>query len=183
MTETVTSANFIAQVGDAGGAIFSHCMRYRYLLRRGMILELAQRPAIFCMLTPSKADADHDDASSRRVIGFTRAWECDSSIIVNAYALRSTNPRGLREVDDPVGPMNDYQLRRVARQSHFAPFGIVCAWGKHAKRERVDQVIAIFREAGARLTCLAQCADGTPKHPLYLRGDLKPREYVHHRSE
>lgn len=175
----VSSAGLYGMMRGGGGAMFSPCRQYRYFLRRGLILRASSRPAVFCMLTPSTADSENDDASSRRICGYARSWHCDSAIIINAHALISTDPAGLRTHCDPIGPKNDFILRSVARQAHFAPFGIICAWGKHAKPERVEQVLAIFRAARIRLTCLAQCADGTPKHPLYLRGDLTPRDYDH----
>lgn len=179
MTETASYGGLTYEVGTAGGAVFSECRRYRYLLRRGLILAAALRPAIFCMLNPSKAGADDDDPSSRRVNGFARAWGCDSAVIVNAYGLVVTDPDELWKCNDPVGSFNDAILRQTARHAKRAQYGIVCAWGMNAKSERVDRVVELFHSVGARLTCLAQCADGTPKHPLYLRGDLMPREYRH----
>jgi len=130
--------------------------------------------AVFCMLNPSIADAVKDDPTIRRLRGFSEAWDCNGFVVVNLYALRATDPKALRAHADPVGPFNDDWLYWVAREHRE----IVCAWGKNARPDRERAAIDIFRRAGAKLWCLELTKDGTPKHPLYLRGDLRPVLYA-----
>ncbi|WP_425318523.1 DUF1643 domain-containing protein [Pseudomonas nitroreducens] len=151
-------------------AIISDCGQYRYLLTRESGLPLAEAPAaLFIMLNPSTADATLDDPTIRRCRGFAQAWGCSGLAVANLYAYRATNPRDLLQCTDPVGPENDAQLAALAGEYR----DIVCAWGKHAKADRVSVVAAILQQAGARLWCLGINKDGSPKHPLYIRQDTQ----------
>ncbi|PWU30679.1 hypothetical protein DK254_00030 [Pseudomonas sp. RW407] len=149
-------------------AIISDCGLYRYLLTRETGLLLAEKPgALFVMLNPSTADATLDDPTIRRCIGFATAWDCAGLAVANLYAYRATDPRELWRCADPVGPENDRHLAALA-----AEYGdIVCAWGSHARPERVAAVVNLLQAAGARLWCLGANQDGSPKHPLYIKRD------------
>src|SRR4026208_2484913 len=61
--------------GMTRAATISACTRYRYSLRRTW----AEGCAIVCfiMLNPSTADADIDDPTIRRCIGFGKSWNFD----------------------------------------------------------------------------------------------------------
>lgn len=149
-------------------AEISPCGQYRYTLTRPPLAPYPDRgTAAFCMLNPSTADATLDDPTIRRCRGFAERWGCNGITVVNLYALRSKDPRALWNHADPVGPMNDYWLRLVARECG----GMVCAWGANAKPERVAQAVQALRAAGAKLYCLGTTKDGHPRHPLYVRGD------------
>ena len=87
--------------------------------------------------------------------------------VANLYAYRATDPRELWRCADPVGPENDRHLAALA-----AEYGdIVCAWGSHARPERVATAVDLLQAAGARLWCLGTNRDGSPKHPLYIKRD------------
>lgn len=148
-------------------AVFSPCGEYRYLLERGGDLASSRGPAVFVMLNPSTADASSDDPTIRRCQNFARAWGRRGIIVVNLYALRSTDPRNLWNDPDPVGPDNDAWLAKVAGQRGE----VVCAWGAHAKPERVQRVVDLLTDVEARMLCLGTTKDGAPRHPLYVRGD------------
>ncbi len=155
-----------------GAAIISDCGTYRYTLTRSRYAD--ERPdrgtALWCMLNPSTANAEQDDATIRRCRGFAHDWKCNGLTVVNLYALRATDPNELWKHEDPVGPDNDHHLRTIACE-----YGdVLCAWGANAKPERVKAVIAIFKEAGARMWCLGTTKHGMPKHPLYIAADTKP---------
>ncbi|SMG09693.1 hypothetical protein SAMN06265784_101339 [Paraburkholderia susongensis] len=135
---------------------------------------LCWRPdALFVMLNPSTADADLDDPTIRRCRRFVRLWGCRGLVVANLYALRSTDPAMLWKVDDPVGPDNDSILFNLARQ-----YGeVICAWGANAQSERVDRVVGMFREAGAKLLCLGTTRRGAPRHPLYVSSSTQLTEW------
>lgn len=133
---------------------------YRYMLTRGKGEQCG-----VVMLNPSTADALEDDATIRKLIGFTRDWGYPSFVVGNVYAFRSTDPKHLwaDHGGDIVGPDNDGYLHAIST----LPL-IVVAWGKHAKPERVQKVTEILRSSGRPLFCLGVNYDGSPKHPLYV---------------
>lgn len=150
-------------------AEISPCGRYRYMLHRAATRWTipTHRAIAFCMLNPSIADATLDDPTIRRCRGFAERWGCNGLVVVNLYALRSTQPRLLRDHPDPVGPDNDQWIRAAARDCG----NVVCAWGTNARAERVRHVVEIIRSAGASLLCIGTTKDGHPRHPLYARCD------------
>lgn len=145
-------------------AVISECGAYRYRLTRG---PFDSRTLCFVMLNPSTADAETDDPTIRRCIAFAAREGCPSITVVNAYALRATDPRELRRHRDPVGPENHIHLDGIAH----AYDRIVVAWGARIDDQREREVEAILRRGGARLLCLGKTKDGYPRHPLYVRGD------------
>jgi hypothetical protein len=89
-------------------------------------------------------------------------------IMMNSFAIRGTNPKILREVEDPVGPDNDEWLVRMKREAGM----ILVAWGNHGlKFGRQQSVLKLFSDP---LYCLGVTRGGAPRHPLYLRQDAQP---------
>jgi len=152
-----------------GDAIISECGKYRYLLQRFWDSRL--ETLNFVMLNPSTADASVDDATIRRCLGFARDLGFGSLEVTNLFALRSTDPKALRDHIDPVGPENDEQIISSAQVCQMT----ICAWGTHGTyRNRASKVLDLLRKAGIKPHALALSKDGHPKHPLYLKSDLKP---------
>lgn len=158
-----------ASTATASDAVISPSGRYRYLLTRCWEPSL---PALgFVMLNPSTADHAVDDPTIRRCLGFARSWGFGELRVVNLFALRAAHPTALLDTvaagGDPVGPENPAHLRAVAT-AHT----VVLAWGSNASavlggdypREVADALAA----EGAALFHLGRCADGSPRHPLYL---------------
>lgn len=128
------------------------------------------------MLNPSTADAQLDDPTIRRCRGFAASWGYAGIEVVNLYALRSPAPAALWKHADPHGPENDHHLYAAARQ-HGA---VLCAWGRHARPDRVATAVALFRAAGVAdrdITCLGLTKDGAPRHPLYVHGGTLARPW------
>lgn len=145
-----------------GSARISQDGTYRYLLRRD--LQPCGSELVWVMLNPSTADATHDDATIRRVVRFTRREGCGQAVVLNLYALRSTDPDVLRSHPDPVGPENDQCLE------FFAGSGlVVCAWGAGGGA-RAEEVL-VGPLARADLYCLGTTKGGHPRHPLYVRAN------------
>lgn len=149
-------------------ARLSVCGKYRYTLTRpARISNPSAPPAVFCLLNPSKASADVDDPTIIRCWGFADRWGCDGLVVINAYALRSTDPDNLWIHTDPIGPDNDEVLGEIGMQYPE----IVCGWGTNIKPDRARAVADILTDAGAKLFCLAVTKNGSAKHPLYIRAD------------
>ena len=148
------------------GAHFSRCRRFRYALWREWDASL---PAVMLIgLNPSTADATRDDPTIRRCIGFARSWGFGRLWMVNLFAFRATYPKDLMAAADPVGPRNDWWLRRTGRRADR----IVAGWGNDGARYgRSYRVRELF---GDRLEIIRLNATGQPAHPLYLPAGLEP---------
>ncbi|MFG0292913.1 MAG: DUF1643 domain-containing protein [Phycisphaerales bacterium JB050] len=150
-------------------ASFSRCRRYRYSLVREW--DAAKERICFCMLNPSTADERQNDPTVRRAIGYALDRGFGSIEVVNAFALRSTDPAALkRAIDDgldPIGARNDEAIRRAAARSKT----VVAAWGAHARLLDRDRAVRSLLGDHPGCVALGFTADGLPRHPLYLRAD------------
>ncbi len=147
-------------------ATISTCGKFRYSLRREWIGGVGI--CVFIMLNPSTADALLDDATVRRCIAFAQAWGFAGLEIVNLYAYRAREPAVMFAANDPIGPENDAFILAAAKRGNL----LVAAWGVNAKHDRVFAVREFLRPF--EIHALGFTVDGHPRHPLFLRGDLKP---------
>ena len=122
-------------------------------------------------LNPSTADESDDDPTIRRCIGFAKREGCGKLVMLNLFAFRATKPADLRAALDAIGPRTDFVLRRYAddRRNRI----VIAAWGRHGTPQRAARVMSMF----ATVHCLGRNADGSPKHPLYLRADTRLTRY------
>lgn len=147
-------------------AVLSEDKMYRYKLVRRWAK--GRGFVTFLMLNPSTADSLVDDATIRRCMGFARLWGYPALHVVNLYALRSTDPKRLWKVDDPVGPDNDKWLRRYAEYSHTHEYPMVAAWGNNAQPLRVESAYSVMFPYTSHIQCLGVTAKDQPLHPLRL---------------
>ena len=150
-------------------AIFSPCRTWRYRLER----RWGEGPLVaFILLNPSTADETMDDPTIRRCIGYAKTWGYGGLVVGNIFALRSTDPKVLQSADDPVGPENDEHLLAIAESASV----VICGWGAHGKiagrGHEVMKLLQAHRPKYLKMTKL-----GAPQHPLYLKGDLTPRDW------
>ncbi len=156
---------FISSTAD-----ISECGTWRYTLTRMWSKFAPPLPVI--MVNPSTADAEVLDPTITRVLGFAQREGFGGILIANLFALRSTDPAGLKRAENPIGPRNDATLRAVLAGSPLYGIPVLVGWGKNGRLfDRDRAVLAIAAEEGAALVCLGANGDGTPKHPLYLAAD------------
>lgn len=156
-------------------AMISTCGTYRYSLVRRWDQSKPYLP--FVMLNPSTADATTDDPTIRRCVSFAKREDAGGVVVVNLYALRATDPKRLREVDDPVGPLNGRVIYDAAMVAAEADMPVICAWGVNDITQAAGGALAQAREAGARTMCLGKTTEGHPRHPLYVKGDQPLEPY------
>ena len=162
------------------GAVLSHCGRYRYSLTRIWGRDDG-RMVGWIMLNPSTADAEVDDPTIRRCMGFARDWGYEGIIVTNLFGCRATDPNELRRSIDPLGVANDVAIMamvdRVSKPDKAGDRGlIVCAWGAHGDYLKQGESIRSWIEfRGAPLHHLGLTKKGQPRHPLYLKKDTKPQ--------
>ena len=157
-------------------AVISDCKKYRYRLTR----EWADGPLlVFVMLNPSTADADIDDPTIRRCVGFAKR-ECYQGIeVVNLFAFRSTNPKYLKTVDNPYGHGNFDALGGAILGASLTQSHVICAWGAHpiainAGKALIDRA----KKAKVPLFCLGRTQRGFPRHPLYVPANQPMEAFV-----
>ncbi len=162
--------------GIKNGADFSDDGLYRFTLLRQWNPEL---PSIaFLCLNPSTATAEIPDPTVTRCVQFSKDWCFGRFWMLNLFAWRSTDPKGLLTTDDPIGSRNDQAIAET-----IAAVDVVCcAWGTHSGKvrpliaARVPQVLAMIPEA--KRFCLKLNGDGQPGHPLFLKGDLTLQRFT-----
>jgi len=157
-------------------AVLSADGLYRYSLVRRWAHD-GRPPAQFIMLNPSTADADIDDPTIRRCVGFARALDTAGIVVVNLYAYRATKPADLWKAADPVGPDANVHIASVASRAASTGAPLIAAWGANARPDRVAEVLRIIAAHGAVLTALGVTKAAAPRHPLYLPATARPEPW------
>ena len=150
------------------GAEFSKCRNYRYVLWR--VWDVKKPVVMFIGLNPSTANEITDDPTIRRVKSMARNWGYGGVYMANLFAWVTPYPDELLKCPDPVKD-NDRWLLKLSK---FAD-QIIFAWGNFKEaQERAKLVIEMFPHAMA----LHTNKNGSPKHPLYVRGDVAPIPFI-----
>ena len=151
-------------------AEFSACRTWRYTLDRRWGFETTF--VLFVLLNPSTADEVKDDPTNRRGIAYAMEWGYEGVSFVNLFAIRTKDPYEMKNSPDKLGPDNDEWIMQRAREADR----IVLAWGNHGTHlERDQRVLRMLKDF--ELFSLGENDNGTPKHILYLSGDLKPHRF------
>jgi hypothetical protein len=153
-------------------AVISDDEVYRYTLYR----EWTDDPGFegvrvlnFVMLNPSTADAEKDDPTIRKCIGFAKLSGHNAIRVVNLFAYRATKPvdlwRQYESGTNIAGPLNDAYVRELP------PEETVCvAWGSTYMNKDWTQrrVLETTKLLNRKLWCLGRTKDGHPNHPVML---------------
>jgi hypothetical protein len=188
--------------GTFGAASFSADGRFRYwLLRKWDQLPSAPPnvidrggagqaphpeqtfPMIFICLNPSTADHMQNDPSVTRMMNFAKREGCGGLVVMNVFALRSTDPKALLRAHSPMGPYNLEMIRMQTQPMGYPPRQpvVVAAWGAHVTHKQLRpgaaEVERTLYHTGVKVSCLGTTKSGYPKHPLYLPADTPLRPY------
>ena len=163
-------------------ALFSPCGRYRWRLQRHW--DSARPRLLFIGLNPSRADAERDDPTLRRLIGFGSAWGFGALEVVNLFGRCSASPAVLRRCSDPIGRDNDHWLSEgLARLQPSAGDALWLGWGNGgAWKQRDQQVLALLAAQAPMdlpLRAIGLTASGQPRHPLYAPTAAQPLALQH----
>lgn len=164
--------------GTESMAAYSACEQYRYVLaRRWVPRHSMAKTLVMVMLNPSTATEAQNDPTVERCERRARMWGFESLRVLNLFALRSTDPKGLAAVDDPIGPANNGFLKdALGAVKENAEHMILCGWGTHgAFMDRGRWALDLFAAHGMKPMALGWTKDGHPQHPLYIGYDQKPR--------
>lgn len=148
------------------GAIISECGKYRYQLWR--IWDDTKPKVLFIMHNPSTADANEDDPTIRRCIGFAKRWGYGGIYVGNLFAFRATDPKDLlNKPFEEIAPIMNFKYTKelVAKCSlHILAYG----------NPIVGDATPEFFDDWWHYLKLTKT--GNPCHPLYLKSDLIPKK-------
>jgi hypothetical protein len=174
-------------------ATFSPCRTYRFTLHRQLTPagqrtlcgDVPARRGRICwiMLNPSTADETHNDPTVAKCCRLSTRWEFSSLVVVNIFALRSTDPKALYKHPEPIGHGNDAYILEAAKSADL----VVCAWGQHGSlcvnnpwtppygRDMRGPYVRRMMEAAGIVPHALRVTTGEPHHPLYLPESLAPQ--------
>ena len=150
-------------------ATFSRCGEHRYILSR--IWDDKLPTVMFIGLNPSKADGEVDDPTIKSVRRIAKQLGYGGIYMANCFPYITAYPSKLL-VDDLSSQINNEFL---AEYGSIAAT-VIFAWGNFEvvkKMTRDKELIAMFPDALA----LHINKDGSPKHPLYCKSDIKPVKF------
>lgn len=167
---------------EGAGAWLSSDELYRYSLWRCWDPTLP--PLVWVMCNPSTASAVKEDQTSKKCIGFATALGYGGISVVNLWAWRSRDPKGMRKAPHAVGDRNGEAIEAALRLAAGQPQRLaIAAWGLVARQhgphyeDRVYELVRTAREAGVQLCSLAIGEEHTPSHPLTLPYSHKPEPW------
>ena len=147
-------------------AIISKDKIYRYKLSRTW--DSTKPTILFIGLNPSIANENVDDPTITRCINFAKDWGYGTLLMANLFAFRSTYPKNIYLIDDPIGKDNDHYLLECVTQSDL----IVACWGNNGTYMNREKVI---KELLPNLYCLQKNKNvNLPNHPLRLPRNIDP---------
>lgn len=156
-------------------ATFSPCRRWRFTLTRTWNPNL---PTIaFVGLNPSVADEEKLDNTTKKCVRWAKRDGFGKFVMLNLYGIVSTNPAGLKTVEDPVGRDNDFWIRATFRQAK----AVVFCWGATLNQFTSDRIAAVEEmalEAGLAPLCPGHTKAGFPLHPCRIANATNLIPYI-----
>lgn len=162
--------------GLHGDALFSEGGQHRLRLRRWVGESFPDRHCLLIGMNPSTADASANDPTVTREWGFATREGYQGFVKTNVGDYRATSPKALSEPG--VVACSPANLPLILAEAATADRVIVC-FGKVPKPlvPAAAALLDALRTAGVPLWCFGTNADGSPKHPLYLRSDTPLIQY------
>jgi hypothetical protein len=162
--------------GVQGDATFSPDGKYRQLMRRWLGQTFPGRYMLFIGMNPSTADALVNDPTCAREWSFAQREGFDAMVKANVGDYRATDPRMLLAPGVVASSVDNLPAIRAAAAR--ADKVVLC----HGKLNKAlapagRALVEAMKSDGVTLWSFGQNADGSPKHPLYLRGDTPLRPF------
>lgn len=151
---------------ESNGASFSKCMKYRYALWR--IWDESKPLVMFIGLNPSTANQNTNDATINSVTRISKYNGYGGFYMMNCFPLVSTDPARLQEVYDCLHETEDIENMKWLLEVSRKCKEVVFAWGNFKiVEQRANSISGYFKNAKA----LFINKNGSPKHPLYCKGN------------
>lgn len=152
------------------GAHFSEDRTYRFALWR--IWDLGKPMAMLIGLNPSTANESTSDPTIRRLqgrLGLMAMNGFGGFYMMNLFPFITPYPALLQTAKEQL-PENDLYMQQV----NLHCLTVIFCWGNFRTFGRDEKMMALF----PRAMCFGKNQSGTPKHPLYLGGGTKLRDFV-----
>ncbi len=153
------------------GAVFNEPRTHRYSLWRRWSGNCdASKMLPFIGLNPSTADESVNDQTVTRCINYAKSWGYHGMFMLNIFAFRATDPKDMKAFPDPIGDLNNQAILKIVGACGNKA---LCCWGAHGDfmmRGAEVKYLLCFKQ----LFHLGLTKSGHPKHPLYLKSNLKP---------
>jgi hypothetical protein len=159
---------------DNNGALFSPCRNYRYALFRMWYIN--DPLVMFIGLNPSTANEHDNDPTIRRVIRFAQDWGYGGVYMMNLFPLVSSNPDALLNYEsNPLHVAAQVENNKWLEKAYDKCEKVIFAWGNfYQAQQRAKEVMQMFKNAEA----LAINKSGSPRHPLYVPGNVTPQPFT-----
>ena len=147
----------------------------RYLLEKKGKHEL-----IVLGLNPSTADSESPDRTMKKVMHYAEQEKFDGFAMINLYPKRATKPCNLKDFNQEIHQKN---LKKIeALVSRIQNPVILLAFGGEIMnikflRTCLFDIYNLLSKYNSSWKCLDIGATGFPKHPLYLRNDLRMKSF------
>ena len=161
--------------GVKGDAVFSD-REHRQLMRRWVGDSFPDRYIMFIGMNPSTADATVNDPTCAREWTFAGREGFSAMVKANVGDYRATDPKML--LAPGVVAVSEANLPAIRRAASGAAKVVIC----HGRLNKAlvqsgRDIVAALQGDGVALWCFGTNADGSPKHPLYLRLDTPLVEF------
>lgn len=149
-------------------ANFSECGKYRFWLSRLWAESEQPKHLMLIGLNPSTADAENDDPTIRRIITLAKNNGYGGIMMTNLFAQITPYPD---ELDyDIIHEERNYKVLEFI--SSLCMAACFC-WGNFDVRGKGADMVKMFPDS----LCFGKNKNGSPKHPLYLKGETKLIKY------
>ncbi|WP_391561251.1 DUF1643 domain-containing protein [Novosphingobium sp.] len=161
----------------AMSAVMSPCETYRYRLERDFV-QTGPTVAVF-MVNPSWADAQIDDNTITRLVGFGKRLGWGKLIVGNVFAKRTED---VNQIGKQSQQVEDENLAHVTQIMRDAQIHIV-AWGTLTKlpeylREKWRLISETAKSEECNLQCFGTVQSGHPRHPGRISYDTPLRQWT-----
>ena len=138
----------------------------RYSLSR--IWENKLPKVLFIMLNPSIANSKKNDPTIRKIISYSKSWGFGGVYVGNIYSNISPYPKDIRLIKFHREKKNIESIKKMKEKTELSVF----AWGNNEKTP--NWLKALIKKP----YYIELSKNGIPKHPLYLKKNLKYQKLI-----
>ena len=146
---------------------------------RYVLASRCTKPLVVIGVNPSTANEKHPDPTVRKVMGFAELNSYDGFVMLNLYAQRSTNFKGVHNKRDEILHQNNLDAIKEFFKT-YNDLDVLVAWGNliYKRKYLLDcfrDIANILQEKGRKINWKQigeLTKSGQPRHPLYARYDF-----------